>query len=474
MESSRRKKDLKKLKKAFEALRDSDYSFRLDRASSSDCSDLFPEFNSMAASVEGNHKKLKKKLLRHLYTDEMTDLPKRQVLMSDIQKTNNPVLFLINIDSFKEINDFYGNIFGDYTLIEVSNQLEKLLPNESYKLYKMPSDEYAILCDKPLDKREIREFALFLCLTVADTPITLIENDIYIKLTIGVSTAVGLAEKIVWLDLLKDADMALKFARKEGKSIAIYHESMGISKEYENNLKWAKIIREALLEDRIIPFFQPIYNNNTKKIEKYECLARIKMPDGRIILPNNFVHVAKKTGQYSEITRRMVAKSFEAFKDNRYEFSINLSSIDILNIDTNYYIKSKLMEYENIAQNVVFEILESEGIENYDRVKEFITDIKGMGCKIAIDDFGKGYSNFEYILKLDVDFIKIDGSLTRGLEKDKNSQIITKTIADFAKKLNIKTISEYVNTKGVFSKEKELGIDYSQGYFFGEPKETID
>nr|WP_297890535.1 EAL domain-containing protein [Sulfurihydrogenibium sp.] len=122
---------------------------------------------------------------------------------------------------------------------------------------------------------------------------------------------------------------------------------------------------------------------------------------------------------------------------------------------------------------MTFEILESEGIENYEDVSGFIKEVKSYGSKIAIDDFGSGYSNFAHMLKLDVDYLKIDSSLIKNIHQDKNSQIIVQTIVGFAKKLGIKTIAEFVHNREVFEKVRELGVDYSQGYYIGEPKPEI-
>ncbi|MFN4307762.1 EAL domain-containing protein, partial [Sulfurihydrogenibium azorense] len=151
--------------------------------------------------------------------------------------------------------------------------------------------------------------------------------------------------------------------------------------------------------------------------------------------------------------------------------SINLSVLDILNEEISTEIIKTLKESD---LKITFEILESEGIENYEDVSGFIKNVKSFGAKVAIDDFGSGYSNFAYILKLlDVDYIKIDASLIKNIHQDINSQIIVENIVNLAKKLGIKTIAEFVHCKEVFEKVKELGIDYSQGYYISEPKDRI-
>jgi EAL domain-containing protein (putative c-di-GMP-specific phosphodiesterase class I) len=133
------------------------------------------------------------------------------------------------------------------------------------------------------------------------------------------------------------------------------------------------------------------------------------------------------------------------------------------------FIINQLKEFD-VAQNIIFEILESESIDNFKEVIEFIENVKAMGAKIAIDDFGSGYSNFHYLLKLKPDFIKIDGSLIKNLDNDEKAQIIVETIVAFAKKLDIKTVGEFVHSDSIFKKTKEIGIDQSQGFYLGKPK----
>jgi len=165
----------------------------------------------------------------------------------------------------------------------------------------------------------------------------------------------------------------------------------------------------------------------------------------------------------------MLSKSFEAFKNTDNEFSVNITIEDILNNNIKEYIIMMLEKY-NIGSRVVFEIVESESIENFKEVLYFIKNIKSYGCKIAIDDFGTGYSNFEYLVKLEADYIKIDGSLIKEIDTNITSQIVVKNIVNFAKDLKMKTIAEFVENEFIFKKVKELGVDYSQGYYFSEPK----
>ena len=181
-----------------------------------------------------------------------------------------------------------------------------------------------------------------------------------------------------------------------------------------------------------------------------------------------FLDISKKSNQYKKITRIVLEKSFKRFQDLPFEFSVNISYEDIEDKNFLNYVKYKLKEY-NVAKRVVWEILEDESIKSYDTVLEFVKEVKSLGCKVAIDDFGSGYSNFEHLLKMDVDYLKIDASLVKYVVTNENSYKVVKTIVDFAKSLNLKTIAEYVENEEILKITKELGVDFSQGYHFSAP-----
>lgn len=218
--------------------------------------------------------------------------------------------------------------------------------------------------------------------------------------------------------------------------------------EYEQNLIWAKRVTVALLERRIRPQFQPIMNNRTGEIEKFECLVRMLDEQAEAAPPSRFLHIGKKLRIYKGITLQMVEQVIEAFKGAPYGFSINLNCEDIADGKTNEFIGKKLEEYD-LAERGLFELLELEIIMSYEQVHRFIEEFQGLGCKISIDDFGSGYSNFEHLLQLKVDFIKIDGSLIRNLDPDPNAAVITEGIVNFARNLNMLTVAELVHSDSV-------------------------
>ncbi|MBP9490110.1 MAG: EAL domain-containing protein [Aliarcobacter sp.] len=401
-------------------------------------------------------------LEKNLKEDFLTKKGNRYKLLEDISKANEPFLALIDINRFSEINDFYGHDVGDKVLRIVAKTIKELIP-DNYILYRVHSDEFAILVDlenKEVFIKNIKQISE----NISSKPITINAKELFIQTTYNIS----FEEKD---NLIETANMVKKYS-KTNKNIAIYDKSLELEKIYEKNIFWTLKIKKALEEDKIVPYYQAIYNLKTDKIEKYESLIRLIDDNDLPISPYYFLDISKKSKQYLKLTKRVIRKSFEYFKDKDFQFSVNLTIKDIKNQEVSTFIIEKLKEH-NIASKVVFEIVESEGIDNFEEINSFIDRVKELGCKIAIDDFGSGYSNFEYLIKLNADYIKIDGSLIKDILVNKNNQEIVITMIDFAKRQGFKTIAEFVSTKEIFDRVKELGIDYAQGYYISEPKSDI-
>ncbi|MCK9491098.1 MAG: EAL domain-containing protein [Sulfurimonas sp.] len=398
-------------------------------------------------------------------TDSLTKLGNRNALKQESANAKNLSLILVNIDSFSQINDFYGHELGDNVLVEFAKKLKELCEaKDNLKVYRVSGDEFAILASGMQAHSVVQK---------AQTIVKFINSHTYQvqgeTIELSATLSISFEEKE---NLHVTADMALKIARREAKDLIVYDKSMSLDDEYENNMLWTKRIKDAIKNDRIALYYQPIVDNNTLKINKYESLIRLIDEHGNVITPYFFLDIAKKAKLYKQLTKIVVQKSFEMFRENDFDFSINLSIDDILDKEISEYILEMLAIY-NISSRVIFEIVESESIENFYEIQKFIKKVKLFGCRIAIDDFGTGYSNFEYLMRLEADFIKIDGSIIKEIVHNKNSEIITKVIVDFANRMQIEVIAEYVENNEVFKKVKELGIKSSQGYEFGQPKPTL-
>lgn len=407
--------------------------------------------------------KQQEKLEQVLTTDPLSGFGNRHLLLKNICELPNTSLAMINIDNFRHINDFYGHELGDLLIVEIARLIDGLIRDRQAKrFYRLDGDEFAILGSDLSSDRFIEKIHEMI-MTIAETTFVLQGEEITIQATASISFESDPHA------LFASADLAMTNAKKNQQSLVIYDPSLLQNTEAENNIKWSKKLRLAIRNDRIIPYFQAIVDNRTLIFSKYESLVRLIDEDGKVISPFFFLDIAKKTKHYKTITKRVLEKSFTLFKNDTASFSINLTIKDIMDEETQQFIITLLERY-GIGKRVVFEIVESEGIDNYDRVITFITQVKTFGCRIAIDDFGTGYSNFEYLLKLKADFIKIDGSLIKALDKDPNAKILVSTIVHFSKQLGMKTIAEFVSDEKTFLLVKEMEIDYSQGYYFGEPQ----
>ena len=407
----------------------------------------------------------KEKIIQKQFLDELTSLPNRQKLLNDLKNVINPKIAIINIDDFRNINDFYGFEIGDLLLKKFSDKLSQF-KTKNLNIYRISSDIFVLLADKDFSLEKLKNISNFLIEDICKNPLYINQETFYLTLTIGVSSNINEKHND---NVLTKAEFAIYTAKNNNQNIFILDENISIYKSLKNNKELVKNLKNALLKDNLLIFGQKIINNHTNNI-KYEILMRIKLEDGTILFPSSFLEVSKKAKFYLSMTKILVKKACEYFKDKNIEFSLNLTLEDL---EDDYTINQifETIAKTNTAKQITFEIVESEQIENFEKINKFIKDAKSLGCKIAIDDFGTGYSNFSYIAKLNIDIIKIDGSLIKNIHIDKNIQITVSTIVNFAKALNIKTVVEYVHNKEVYECVKNLGIDYSQGYYLHKPEE---
>ena len=244
----------------------------------------------------------------------------------------------------------------------------------------------------------------------------------------------------------------------------LYHQE-----EQEQLINEVLLIKNALNDNSIVPFLQPIVQSYDDSITKFESLMRIPDANGNIIYPiYPILQTAKKVHLYNDLMRQMIIKTFHVFRELDYSFSINISYEDISNIGFCDFLQQQLETMPN-PNRVIFEILETDVIADFDIILAFIAQIKSFGCQVAIDDFGSGYSSMENILKIKPDYIKIDGSLIKNIDTSIESYTVVKSIITMSKELNAKTIAEFVHNKDVYNVLKDLEIDYFQGYYTGMP-----
>ncbi|MBE0494345.1 MAG: EAL domain-containing protein [Thiomicrospira sp.] len=400
----------------------------------------------------------KARQLEKMYqVDTLTQVLNRYKLKQDIADLcKNEAVLMVNIDGFKEINEVFGNEIGDVILCELAYKLKKRFVED--RVYRLNSDVFVVIFTPDLNEDVLILLNELHHHIVRDRLPQFNDHDVDFNVTI-----VGTQEHENTLGRLEMTMLHAKFKRV---NTLCYSPDLDYSAQYRSNLSISHEIRTAIDQDRVVPMFQAIRNLHTNRVTHYECLMRIADDDG-YRTPANFLHVAQRSKLYPELVRIMLQKSFAAFEDSELNFSINLSYEDIISDDIRHTIIGLLNE--NNAGRVIFEILESEGIENYPEVSHFISEVKARGCKIAIDDFGTGYSNFEHLLKLNVDYIKLDGTLVEGLLENKEAQYVVESVVYFAKNVGIKVIAEFVSQPALIEMVKNLGIDYAQGYAIGYP-----
>ncbi|MFK5938793.1 MAG: GGDEF domain-containing phosphodiesterase [Sulfurimonas sp.] len=418
--------------------------------------ELFVDRSSKDTTI----KEYRNKLFHRYFTDHLTNLPNLYQLRKDLQNNEQLGLVLIKIDNFQIINNFYGFVVGDFVIEDVGCHLKKLLTE--HQVYRLSGSEFALTIENHLGFYVLKKYLDELYLKLKNTTVSYQEIKISIDFTISSTANRDLS------DIFSKVSMALKYAEDKGLPYWIYEERMNFENEYERNLQLSEIVREAIEESRIVPYYQAIIDNKTSKIVKYECLARLLDEHNKVLSPMLFIPVSKNIKMYNDITKIIIDKSFATFENSDFEFNVNLSIDDIMNHKMFDFIIEKL-KVSKAASRVTFELLESELIRDFKKVERFINEVKRYGAKIAIDDFGSGYSNFSYLIKMKTDYIKIDGSLIENIDIDKQAVIVVETIVEFARKLGVKTVAEYVHSSVIMDKVKELGIDYSQGFYIDEP-----
>ncbi len=418
--------------------------------------ELGSEFNSLLKQMNFYYDKM----MKQFYTDQLTSMPNLLALKRDIKKNKNSAIVIFDIDQFQKINGYYGYDIGDFILIEFAKFLDKYSQNDE-KFYRISGDEFAWL-----KKDMVNLFDLLEILEkIDDYPFVYNGSEIRVGVTCGVANT---GER-----LIENAMAALHKAKNSSKPFEIYNEEMNSNDQIKKTIYWTKELKSAIKEDRILVVFQPILDIKSSKTNKFETLIRLKDRDGKIHSPSEFMQAAKLSRQYLRLTRIVTKKAFEYFKDKPYEFSINVSMDDIVDMTTRNYIKQLLQNFPEPSR-IVFEILETEEIDDFDIIDNFSKEIHSYGAKLAIDDFGSGYSNYDYVIKLSVDYLKIDSSLIKYIDSDDHVAIVVESIIQVAKKLNLKTIAEFVHSKEVMQKIEQMGIDFAQGYYINKPLSSVD
>lgn len=400
------------------------------------------------------------------YVDSLTNLYNRSMLQEKLKAPAKRAVLLIDMDKFGLINAVYGSQIADYMLVQVATMMKLNTPNNA-EVYRFAGDQFVFLIENPAEKQaellaeQILGFA-------AQSHIYHEDLEIKASYTIGISYGEDSGE------LISHAMTALSDAKSKGVNrFVTFSLDLEILRRQESNLYWMPRVRHAVEEEAIRPWFQPIVNNKTGVIDRYECLARLKDEAGNIVDPYYFLQAAEISGILSSITKAMISHSFAYFEGKGINFSINITDSDFQEGYLEDFLSYRLEKHKISPKQVALEIVESITASQASSQTEQLSRLKKMGFMIAADDFGAEHSNFSRLLSIDLDLIKIDGRFVRNLEHDGRSQMIVKNIVQFSRSIGAKTVAEFVSTPEVYEIVKQMGVDYSQGYFLGKPAPTI-
>ena len=383
----------------------------------------------------------------------------------------NDGIFLFSINDFHKVDGIYG--YKNTKIIEqkFGKYLEEMVKDyiEDISLYHIGSAKFVIKLNKDIQMDEyiIEEYCEEFYNNCKNIIMSIDNNISYTPIV----TIVYVKDRV---NLYEDSLSALSYAKNNDlKYIYSSDDINGIKDIVYSNIQILKKVKNAINTQNIINFYQPIYDNAKEKVEKYETLVRMKCDDGRMMSPFSFLDIAKSGKIYDEITKIVYKNAFDKFKFTNSEFSINISYSDIEEKSVREYLFDLLSNNPHVSSRVIFEILEDENIKDFGLFKEFIAELRKSGAKIAIDDFGSGFSNFQRIVEIEPEFIKIDGSIVKRILDDSKSYALLESINNFAHDFGIKTVAEFISSKELFNEVNHIGVDFSQGYYLGEPKASL-
>jgi c-di-GMP phosphodiesterase len=411
--------------------------------------------------------KQKDNLIEILNRDITTNLPNRYSLIKELNNEKDLTLIVISLDNFKKYRHTYGYKVVDYILIQIKNELEQsnfFEENIDSKTYKLENELFAILLKKSnKDIQWLRNKLEKLIEHFDEFVVKIDELQIDITIVIGVSVSGD-------VDLLLESMIALDYTTFIKKDLVFFNELDNPKEGYIKNILIQHKVKKALENDGVIVYFQPIVDANCN-IAKYESLARVIDFDNSssILTPNLFLDVVQDSKNYEKFTKRIIEKSIEGSLKLKAPVGINLSFEDIINPDIITLLENVLKKH---PYPITLEFLESEGLQDIELTKKFCQIMKSYGAQIAIDDFGSGYSNYDYFLNVPIDILKIDGSLVKRVIEYKG-YLLVESIVGYAKKLNIKIVAEFVESREIFNILKALDVDMFQGYYIDKPK-SID
>ena len=381
-------------------------------------------------------------------------------------------LLVIDIDNFKNVNDTYGHEIGDSYLKSFASILRTAVRGGDIAA-RYDGDQFtAILpvCDEGQAYIVGQRFIE----SVRELSLPLPDGGT-LKATVSIGVAVYPDHAQEARDLYLLANSKLSQAKSFGKdrlSMPTEQDNVADLKSIsEKNI----LIMQALSRKQFVPYFQPIMNIKSMKIEAHEVLTRIVIGD-RVITAADFIETAEGMGAVGKIDYQLLDMAFSRVREKNYSgyLFLNLSPKALVLNEFMPTVRRFLTDYHIDPSKMVFEITERDTVKNLDLVEHFVHDLKDEGFRFAIDDFGAGYSSYQYLKTFSVDYLKVEGEFIRNMgENGSTEKAIVTSIAALAESLGIKTIAEYVETKAILGQVESTGIDYAQGYYIQRPSPDL-
>lgn len=391
------------------------------------------------------------------------------------------VLCYIDLDSLKIINDTCSHESGDELLKDAARSIQDCL-RESDLLARLGGDEFGVL---------LKNCSLSGAVELVETILDVIRGirfqrcDRVFEITASIGVTEIDAETVSVPDIMIEADLACHAAKDSGcDRLHIYRpEDQGLARRH-SEMQWVSRLTEAIKSDKLVLYCQEIVPvvPDPGVGRHFEVLVRMLDADGGIVTPDRFLSAAERYNLINSLDRWVVSHSFAWYAQEKVEhtvsdlsmISINLSGASVTDSAFLQHIKDELKRYDVPPGLVCLEITETAAVANLDAATDFIRELKRLGCRFALDDFGSGLSSFAYLKNLPVDYLKIDGSFVRGIETDEIDHAMVGSIHQLATLMGIKTIAEYAENEGILDALADIGVDYAQGYGIAKPRPLQD
>jgi len=419
------------------------------------------------------------RLLRLANKDHLTGLSNRARFMEDLEREislaerqlTKGALLLIDLDHFKLINDTAGHAAGDEVIVQIAGLLRKV-SRTSDLTARLSGDEFVIAFIN-IDVEQIEARVNDIIFKINQLKPMYSGKIMNTSASIGVAIFPDHAETVV--ELMAKADTAMYVAKSEGRNRAHVYEPGDLQQEkMGSDLIWKDRVHDALENERFVLAFQPIKPTTGEEPSRYEVLVRMRTSSEDYFYPGDFIPTAEKFGLIRELDIWVVRQALSVLANlpeayGHISFTVNLSGLSVGEPAMFDLIRTEL-EKANINRNrVIFEVTESAAFQDINLAIEFIDKIRQLGCRIALDDFGVGFSSFSYLKQLNANILKIDGSFIRDINNSKDDQLFVKALVDVARGMGMMTVAEFVETEEVYNTVRSLGVDYVQGYYVGKP-----